>query len=84
MAPTRDKREREASTIAPSLAKAFGAALRKARLEASLSQADIAEASGIMHNRISPIEHGKVDLRLSTAGKLARAVGRSVKDLLPD
>jgi transcriptional regulator with XRE-family HTH domain len=84
MAPARGKCEREASTIAPSLAKAFGTALRKARLEASLSQADIAEASGIMHNRISPIEHGKVDLRLSTAGKLARAVGRSVKDLLPD
>ena len=37
-----------------------------------------------MPNRISPIEQGRVDLRLSTARKLAHAVGRSLRDLVPD
>jgi transcriptional regulator with XRE-family HTH domain len=79
--PTKRIRKRKDE---PNTAVVFGAALRKARLEASLSQADIAQASGIMPNRISPIEQGRVDLRLSTARKLAHAVGRSLRDLVPD
>jgi len=61
----------------------FGRRLRAAREKAGLTQAVVAYRAELSQNRMSPIEGGRTDLRLSTAHKLARAVGVPLCDLLP-
>ena len=75
--PRRHKDERSAAAV-------FGANLRAARLAAGRTQAEIAHAAGVSQNKLPPIEQGQIDVRLSTARKLARAVGGSLRDLVSD
>jgi DNA-binding XRE family transcriptional regulator len=77
--PPRKKTARTAKSVAPT----FGANLKVARLTANMTQAQVAVGAGISQNRIPVIEAG-ADLKLSTAQKLARAVGKSLRDLVPD
>ncbi|MBS7671397.1 helix-turn-helix transcriptional regulator [Croceicoccus gelatinilyticus] len=55
--------------------------LRVARVEAGLSQAQLAQQVGIARQTFNQIEQGETDPRLSTAMRIARALGKSVEEL---
>lgn len=76
------KRARQGGQPEPTAAQAFGRALHDARLKAGMTQAEVAYASGLSLNRVSVIEKGRADARLSSARALARAVGMPLSTLV--
>lgn len=66
----------------PALQVLFGERLRQARIEAGITQAEMAERSGVHIQYVSRVERGQRNLTLSTMAKLAAVVGRSVSDML--
>jgi len=56
----------------------FGRNLRRARLQANLTQGDLAKRTGLKQQYISLIESGSQNVRLLTAAALASAVGREL------
>ena len=56
----------------------FGRNLRRARLEASLTQGDLARRTGLRQKDISMIESGSQNVKLLTAVALASAVGHEL------
>lgn len=59
---------------------AVGAILRKARLEAGLSQVEVAVKSGTSRNYISRIENGKSDIQLETLNKIVQlGIGKQIR-----
>ena len=81
IAPKKAPRTRR---VEPSAAAVFGKNLREARLKAGMTQAQVAHGAGLSLNRMSLIEQGRSDLRLSSARALARAVGASLRDLVTE
>lgn len=55
------------------------AALMKARIDADMTQAELAKKSGVRQSNISRIESGAVIPRLETLEKLAQAMGKKLK-----
>ena len=55
------------------------AALMKARIDADMTQAELAKKSGVRQSNISRIEAGAVIPRLDTLEKLAQAMGKKLK-----
>ena len=55
------------------------AELIKARTEINMTQAELAEKSGVRQSNISRIENGNALPRLSTLEALARAMGKKLK-----
>jgi len=55
------------------------AELIKARNEASMTQAELADKSGVRQSNISRIENGSVLPKLDTLEALARAMGKKIK-----
>ncbi|HEX8515191.1 MAG TPA: helix-turn-helix transcriptional regulator [Bacteroidia bacterium] len=53
---------------------AFGAHLRKLRLEKGLSQEDLTDSAGLSKNMIGMIERGEVNPTLTTIEALARGL----------
>jgi transcriptional regulator with XRE-family HTH domain len=60
----------------------FGQNCKAARTEAGLSQADLAERTGIPQPRVSQIELGKANITLETMTILARVIDRDLLYLL--
>lgn len=60
----------------------FGANLKAARLKMRLTQAQLAEATGLLQQYISLLESGRQNVTLTTAQVLATAVNRDVSALL--
>lgn len=60
----------------------FGERLRELRLKHQLTQAQIAERTGMMQNHISELEHGLRMPSLVTLLKLAAAIGCKPTDLV--
>lgn len=60
----------------------LGANIRRLRLKAGMTQAALAEASGLSSVAVSLIEGGKKDLRVSTLVMLAKALHAAPADLL--
>jgi transcriptional regulator with XRE-family HTH domain len=59
--------------------------LRRERRRAGLTQAELAEKSGVSLPTIARIEAGYIEApRVSTLRKLARGLGLEVRDLLED
>ena len=56
--------------------------LAEARRENGMTQAQLAEASGVHRVTISRLESGKVSANVETLGKLAKALGVQVGDLV--
>jgi len=63
-------------------AQIFGQKLKAARIAAGMTQAQVAYASGLSIARMSVIEQGETDCRLSSAFALAAAVGVSLSELV--
>lgn len=61
---------------------AFGNKVKELRIASGLSQAEIADKSGIERGQISKIEKGKINVTLETIDKLAFALGVEIKDLM--
>ncbi len=55
------------------------AALMQARIDADMTQAELAKKSGVRQSNISRIESGAVLPRLDTLETLARALGKQLK-----
>lgn len=72
----------EALLALSSLQTRFGERLRQARLAANMTQAEMAERSGIHEQYIGRVEQGRKNLRLDTMVRLAMVVGHSVSDML--
>lgn len=62
--------------------KAFGANLRKLRLQKGMSQEYLADEAGIPTNQVGRIERGEVNTSISTLNALAKALHVQPKDLL--
>lgn len=62
----------------------FGEKLKEARQAAGMTQAELAEQSGIPLGTIREYEQSKREPLLSKAGKLAGALKLSMESLLPD
>jgi transcriptional regulator with XRE-family HTH domain len=60
----------------------FGERLRELRLKHQLTQAQVAERTGMMQNHISELEHGLRMPSLVTLLKLAAAIGCKPTDLV--
>ena len=56
----------------------FGRNLRRARLQASLTQSELARRTGLKQQYISLIESGTQNVKLLTAAALASAVGHEL------
>jgi len=63
---------------------AFGAALRRLRLAAGLSQEQLGLEAGVQRNFISLIELGQNQPTISTISKLARALGMKASQLVAE
>ena len=62
----------------------FGAALRRLRLAAGLSQEQLGLEAGVQRNFISLIELGQNQPTISTISKLARALGMKASQLVAE
>ena len=62
----------------------FGAALRRVRLAAGLTQEQLALESGVQRNFISLIETGQNRPTIGTIARLARALGMRASELVAE
>ena len=60
----------------------FGENLRAARIEARMTQAQLADRAGLTQQYVSLVEIGRQNLTLSTMAMLARIFGRNVVTML--
>ena len=60
----------------------FGQNLRTARINAGLTQAQLAQRTGLTQQYVSWVEAGHANITLATMTTLARVVGRDVVALL--
>ena len=68
--------------VSPESRKRFGDMLRRARVEAGLTQQDVCKASGVTEAEISLIENGKRNPSVDSYERLANACGMRI-DLVP-
>jgi len=61
--------------------KAFGAYVRKLRLERNLSQERLADLAGVSENTIVTLESGKLNTTVATSFDIAKALDISVAEL---
>lgn len=66
------------------IADGFAAVLRKTRAEAGVTQEELAHLSGLNPTTISQAELGKASPQLETLIRLAGALGKDPRDLMPD
>lgn len=62
----------------------FGAALRRVRLAAGMTQEQLGLEAGVQRNFISLIETGQNQPTLSTIARLARALGMRASELVAE
>jgi transcriptional regulator with XRE-family HTH domain len=60
----------------------FGKNLREAWTKGNLTQAQVAERTGLTQQYVSPVEAGHQNITLGTMAALARVVGQVVRTLL--
>ena len=70
------------SPVPDDLGRIFGQNVRGARIKAGLTQAQLAERTGLTQQYVSLVEAGLQNVTLDTMAALARAVGRDVSALL--
>jgi len=62
----------------------FGDHLRKVRAAKGISQEGLADKAGLHRTYVSSVERGKRNVTLETIEKLAKALGVSMANLMPD
>lgn len=62
----------------------FGANLKRARLEKRLTQQQLADLAGLDRSTVNQVENAQWTPMIDTAEKLAKAIGRSLDDLLSE
>ncbi len=62
----------------------FGQRLKAARAAAGLTQAELAKRAGILQTKLPAMEAGRTDLKLSMLRRLARAIGVSLYNIVPE
>ena len=62
----------------------FGIALRTKRKQMGMTQAELAQATGIARTYISEVECGRESISLERAEKLAQAVGGKLSELIAE
>ena len=72
----------EALLVLSALQVRFGERLRQVRLAAHMTQAQLAERSGLNEKYVGRVEQGRKNLRLDTMVRLAMVVGLKVSDML--
>lgn len=72
----------EAVLVLSALQIRFGERLRQVRLAANMTQAQLAERSGLNEKYVGRVEQGRKNLRLDTMVRLAMVVGLKVSDML--
>jgi transcriptional regulator with XRE-family HTH domain len=60
----------------------FGANVKAARLKLGLSQAQLAEQSGLLRQYVSLVDLGKQNVTLVTAETIATVLGQNASDML--
>jgi len=60
------------------------AKLRRKRVEAGLNQTDLAQVTGIQQSHISKLERGRSSTTPKSLARIAKALGCTIADLLPD
>jgi transcriptional regulator with XRE-family HTH domain len=61
----------------------FGKIVREKRVALGLSQEKLAEMAALHFTYISSVERGERNISLANIAKLAKALGCSMKDLMP-
>jgi transcriptional regulator with XRE-family HTH domain len=79
--PPREPPKSEAP-VPDDLRTVFGQNLRAARTKAGLTQAQLAERTGLTQQYVSWVEAGHANITLATMTALARIVGEDVRELL--
>jgi HTH-type transcriptional regulator/antitoxin HipB len=79
-----EKRKKKSPAFAKNFDRGYeqfkiGAMLKQARLDAGLTQEQVAEKMDTKKSAISRIENHAEDIRLSTLGNFAEAVGKNLK-----
>ena len=77
------KRETRPKERRNSLQSEFGRIVREKRVALNLSQEGLAELAGVHFTYLSSIERGERNLSLSNIAKISKALGCSMKDLMP-
>jgi transcriptional regulator with XRE-family HTH domain len=70
------------SPVPEDLRKVFGQNVRAARIRAGLTQAQLAERTGLTQQYVSLVEAGHRNITIDTMAALARVIGRDVSVLL--
>jgi transcriptional regulator with XRE-family HTH domain len=63
---------------------AFGQKIRSKRHQIGMTIEELAEAAGLHHNYIGSVERGERNIALENIIVIAKALGCSPKDLMPD
>lgn len=64
--------------------KAFGLKVRMKRYELEITQEELAERANLHHTYVSSVERGERNIALENIIALAKALGCSPKDLMPE
>ena len=68
--------------VSDDLRTVFGTNLREARIKAGLTQAELADRTGLTQQYVSLVEAGHQNITIDTMAALARVIGRDVSALL--
>lgn len=79
--PPREPAENNWS-VSDDLRKVFGQNTRAARIKAGLTQAQLAERTGLTQQYVFLVEAGHQNIAIDTMAALARVIGRDVSALL--
>ncbi|MGI4809896.1 MAG: helix-turn-helix domain-containing protein, partial [Janthinobacterium lividum] len=80
--PLQPPESEEDLQIAADLQEAFGRSIKAARLKAGLTQAELADRSGVRQDDVSRIEAGQVNVTIRTMGRIAKVFGGNVGAML--
>ena len=78
----RGKPPKSDEPVSDDLPTLFGKNLREARIKAGLTQAQVAERTGLTQQYVSLVEAGHQNITLGTMTALARVVAQDVRTLL--
>jgi transcriptional regulator with XRE-family HTH domain len=62
----------------------YGKRIKEVRIAKGMTQAEVAEKSGLKQSQVSMIETGERGLNVKTADKIAHALGVTLNELLAE